>query len=130
MIGVALLAIMSSAAADFPPPAGTTIYEAQFAPLRSFERQYVKDGPAGPYYPASAYHEHKNGDAILLCGAAEDGVLKHCKPVAERPAEYGFGPAGRVMADRERITISGAPPGEAIYVHVPFVIGAPVAVEP
>jgi len=56
--------------------------------------------------------------------------LEKCKPVAETPKGFYFGVAARVMADRKRISVIGAPAGETILVRVPFVLGASATVEP
>jgi hypothetical protein len=70
-----------------------------------------------------------NGEAVLACRAGETGVLDNCKVVSASKPEFGL--AARVMANRKRITAIGSPStGETINVQVPFVVGAPAAVEP
>jgi hypothetical protein len=59
------------------------------------------------------------------------GELEACKPIAELPTNSNFAIAARIMADRKRIYVDGSPPvGETVLVRVPFILGAPTAVEP
>ena len=111
--------------------AETQSYEASFAPLPKSERQYSKLGPVGPFYPEPAFRAGRSGEATLECKAGGSGVLERCKVMSEAPTGFHFGDAARIMADRKRIHAAGSPPsGETILVRVPFVLGAPVDVEP
>lgn len=107
------------------------VYDAAFRPLRKSERSYAKNGPAGPYYPQRAYDARSSGSAIIRCRLAEGGELEACKPIAELPTNSNFAIAARIMADRKRIYVDGRPPvGQTVLVRVPFVLGAPAAVDP
>lgn len=107
------------------------VYDATFRPLRKSERSYAKNGPAGPYYPQRAYDAGSSGSAIIRCRLMAGGELEACKPIAETPMNSNFAIAARIMADRKRIYVDGSPPPtDAVLVRVPFVLGAPVTVEP
>lgn len=130
MIWVALFSLAAGQPSDAAPPAATPqVYEAEFAPLHRGEKEYANLGPVGPYYPDRYARMRLNGEAILKCEAAEAGVLKGCGVASATQIEFGL--AARMLAYRKRITAAGSPsPGETIFVRVPFIIGAPVAVEP
>lgn len=124
-----LTAILASALAQSPAAVSQRLYEAEFSPLLKSERRYSSFGPVGPFYPQVAIEAHKGGEATLSCQVTSSGTLEKCKVVAETPTNYHFGIAARVMADRKRISVSGTPVGETIFVRVPFVLGAPATVE-
>ena len=114
-------------------PEGTAqqpIYDAAFRPLTKSERSYAELGPVGPYYPQAAANARMSGEATLNCRVAAGGALRKCKPVTEIPKNSNFAVAARIMADRKRIFVTGAPPGETILVRVPFVFGAKATVGP
>lgn len=105
--------------------------DAEFRPLKKSERGHARNGPAGPYYPQAAYDGRVSGLGLLRCRVGAGGELQGCKPVAETPKNSNFAIAARIMADRKRIFVAGdTAPGETINVRVPFVLGAPAAVEP
>jgi hypothetical protein len=124
----ALALVQGPESAAKQPP----IYEAAFRPLRRSERMYAPLGPVGPYYPQVAVDRRKSGDAVLSCQVGESGTLKKCKPVSDNPVNLNFALAARAMANQNRIFVADQAlvEGETILVRVPFVLGAPVTVEP
>lgn len=128
-----LVTMMALALVQTPeaPAQRQPIYDAVFRPLKKSERSYARLGPVGPYYPQVAVNARRSGEATLSCRVAAGGELEKCKPVAESPVKSNFAIAARIMADRKRIFVTGAPlVGETILVRVPFVLGAPATVEP
>lgn len=104
--------------------------EAEYRPMLREDRGYSRNGPAGPYYPERAYAARANGYGIIRCKVMAEGRLEACKPVSETPTNSNFAPAARIMAARDRVFVRGASVGETVLVRVPFVLGAPVVVEP
>lgn len=125
-----VMAVLALASAAEPSPQQQQTFEAEFRPLRKSERSYAGLGPAGPYYPQRASDERASGYGLISCRVAADGELERCKLVGETPWNSNFAPAARRLAERKRIFVKGATPGETILVRVPFVLGAPATVEP
>ena len=112
-------------------------FEAWFVPLPSSESKFAALGPVGPFFPQGALKQNAgsisvtSGGAVLECVAKAEGVLERCRVVSETPTGFNFGLAAKVLADRRRIFVTGAPPGgEAIGVHVRFDPKMPVTVSP
>ncbi len=130
MILVALAALAAVVGSEAPVPAAPTRYEVTFAPLKKAERTFADIGPVGPYFPERAYRAGRSGEATLRCRVGPSGTLERCTVLSDKPKDYGFGIAARIMADRKRIVAVGSPnEGETILVRVPFSLGAPVAFE-
>lgn len=131
MLAVMVMAMALGQATDGASQQQQEVYDAAFRPLRRSERSYAKNGPAGPYYPQRAHDARTSGSAIIRCRLLEGGELEACKPISQLPTNSNFAIAARIMADRKRIYLDGnLPVGETVFVRVPFVLGAPAAVEP
>ena len=64
------------------------------------------------YYPAEAMKAGKEGSAVIDCGVATDGRLRHCAIHAQRPARYHFGEAALKMSamfQMKPMTVNGKP---------------------
>lgn len=129
MIVLLLAAIVGGAPVGASADA-TDLIEAQFKPLARAERSFAPLGPAGPFYPQAAAMGRQSGEASLECLTGKDGALTRCKILSEAPRGFSFGAAAKVMADRKRIFVQAAPPGQTVRVRVPFAIGAPAQMEP
>ena len=121
-----LLAAAAVESASTPPT-----FEARFAPLRKSEKAYVGLGPVGPFYPAAAASQGRNGEAVIECRVGAAGELKRCKVASEEPRKNDFGAAAQRMASSKRLFADGEPgSGDLVRVRVPFTIGAAVQVAP
>ena len=129
------LLVLAAAAGVVAPEAPTAAepprYEATFDPTGKYKRYDPALGPAGPYYPARAYDDRRNGDVLLSCLTGAAGALEQCKILHESPSDYSFGIAAIVMARRQQIIIDpSVPVGEPVVVHVPFTLGVRAVAAP
>jgi len=76
-------------------------------------------GDAGPYFPERAQRLNVGGYAVLECVSAPDGVLSGCLVKEEAPKGFGFGMAGRKMAE-EKWMRAAPRSGEKILIRVDF----------
>jgi len=129
LVSVMLLLALAEAVPP-PEPQQLKTFQAEFRPLKRSERSYARLGPPGPFYPQRASDARASGYGLIQCQVADDGDLTKCKLINETPWNSNFAPAARIMAERKRIFVTGATPGETILVQVPFVLGAPATVEP
>lgn len=125
-----MLVLLALAQATSLEPSELRTFQAEFRPLKRSERSYAKLGPAGPFYPQRAFDARASGHGLIRCQVSDRGNLAKCRIVDERPWNSNFAPAARIMAERKRIFVTGADPGETILVQVPFVLGAPAVIEP
>lgn len=125
-----MLVLLALAQATPPEPSELRTFQAEFRPIKKSERTYAKLGPAGPFYPQRAFDARASGHGLIRCQVTDKGDLAKCKPVDEKPSNSNFAPAARIMAERKRIFVTGAAPGETILVQVPFVLGGPAVIEP
>ncbi|HEY3800371.1 MAG TPA: TonB family protein [Caulobacteraceae bacterium] len=64
-------------------------------------------------YPARAFDQEIEGEALIDCGVTLEGQLERCQLYAEGPAGYGFGQAALDLADQYRAK-PGVIDGEAV----------------
>jgi TonB family protein len=76
-------------------------------------------GQAGPYFPERAQRLNVAGYAVLQCASAPDGVLSGCLVKEETPKGFGFGIAGRKMAEQKWMRAAPGS-GDKVLIRVDF----------
>ena len=64
------------------------------------------------FYPADAMKAGAEGSAVIDCGVAQDGRLRHCVIDAQKPARFRFGQAALKMSplfQMRPMTVNGKP---------------------